>query len=136
LKKKKVSGNDSSSSINSSKSAKKIGKENKRGRKRDVDKLLDTCGEDANNSRSSSQSTSVMIRASVDSESLEKIHTFSLKRASVEDSHLTNDSQDTSNPKRNHSQSSTGKAFYVEEKVKVMDNHVMQSEGILKELST
>ena len=35
---------------------------------------------DINNSRSSSHSTSVLIRASVDAESLEKIHTFSLKR--------------------------------------------------------
>jgi hypothetical protein len=77
-------------------------------------------------SRSSSQSSSVMIRASIDSESLEKIHTFSLKRnndnCTVNDNHSSNNDNTPS------------KAFYVEEKIKVMDSHIILSDSILKEL--
>ncbi|PCI28795.1 hypothetical protein COB52_03170 [Candidatus Kaiserbacteria bacterium] len=84
-----------------------------------------------NLSRSSSQSTSVIIRASHDSESLEKIHTFSLKK-----NDLLEDSSTMSLKNISTMRTPSAKAFYVEEKVKVMDTHVMLSDGILRELTS
>ena len=85
-----------------------------------------TAKSEDNRSRHSSisSSTSLVFRESTDSQILEQIHTFNLKRSSVYSSHSMCKDSDfsslTTNNKRSSS-TSTQRAFYVSELVKIQD---------------
>lgn len=90
-----------------------------------------------NRSRHSSisSSTSLIIRKSTDSEILEQIHTFNLKRGSVYSANgRDSDQSSVSITNRRASSTSTQRAFYVSELVKIQDSEMERTMHVLKEI--
>lgn len=83
-----------------------------------------------------SSSTSLVIRESIESDVLDQIHSFNLKRASINsqnESQTEFSSVNISN-RRSSSTSSAQRAFYVSELVKVQDAELEKSIGVLDEV--
>lgn len=88
-----------------------------------------------NRSRHSSisSSTSLIIRESADSEILEQIHTFNLKRSSMA-LNTIKEPEYSSFTKRRGSTNSAHRAFYVSELVKIQDSEMERTMNVLKEM--
>lgn len=95
-----------------------------------------------------SSTTSIRITKSVERDSLEKIHTFSLKQTSTnnstgvsssigEDASAEKASSNSINLRKKESENTQGngaKTFYVEEKIKVLENVIIKAEPVINGL--
>lgn len=103
-------------------------------KKNKLDITRESKSEDNRSRHSSiSSSTSLIIRESADSEILEQIHTFNLKRSSMA-LHSVNDPEYSSFTKRRGSTNSAHRAFYVSELVKIQDTEMERTMNVLKEM--